>query len=210
MFGALLVSAPLRAAPPDPQSGEYGPLLLAVRGGAVSGAFSAQRRGNGTASAPQFSCAFLLRGRLWGNQAAIVTWYPGGAERIPGQLTLDAGSVSFSLTAEHDGCAMTEGDMVRHPMRLQRDRPGSGWRGVALVGARRTVLRASVAGRPLAVLPRTEAVAVLARRSGWTRVVLARGRGRGWVPAPDLAQVPFGSETTISRVARSAGRLEPE
>jgi hypothetical protein len=172
-----------------PASGQYGGLTLAVRGGEVSGVFSEGRLGNGTEAAPQFTCWFLLRGRLQDGRGIVETWYPG-EEPIPGNLLFEGGGVSLMLRDDHGGCPMTTGSMTREPYRSGLDRPGEDWLDVALVRADRAAFRSS----PGAPAPRTpyvvqgDPVAVLERRGPWVRARYAAGTRpvTGWLAAADL------------------------
>ncbi|WP_338665763.1 hypothetical protein VQH23_11415 [Pararoseomonas sp. SCSIO 73927] len=185
----LLLAGPALAAAP-PASGRYGGLNLAVTGEEVIGVFSEARMGGGTEAAPQFSCIFLLRGRLENGRGRVETWYPG-EETIPGDLSFEGGRALLTLRENHGGCLMATGDMVREPYRAGLDRPGEGWIGVALVTARRAVFRPA----PGAPTPRTpyvvegDAVAVLERRGEWVRARYVAGQRpvTGWLRASELA-----------------------
>jgi hypothetical protein len=176
------------AAAPD-LSGQYGPLLLAVTGEVVTGAFSEQRVGNGTDNAPQFSCVFLLQGHLNGSQAQVVTWYPGQPP-IAGQMTLSADGVSLKLKDNQAGCGMTSGDMVDQAYETTRDSPGVGWIGTRLVAVSRAVLRSSpdVTAPHAPYVVQDDAVAVLVIQGDWVKVRYA-GPDKasvGWVKATEL------------------------
>ncbi|MCR0985225.1 SH3 domain-containing protein [Roseomonas populi] len=185
----LLLAVPAQAAD-TPASGLYGGLSLAVTGNEVSGVFSEARGGDGSGAAPQFSCWFLLRGRLENGRGIVQTWYPG-EEPIPGNLSFEGGKASLMLRENHGGCLMTTGDMVREPYRAGLDRPGEGWIGVGLVTARRAAFRPS----PGAPAPRTpyvvegNAVAVLERQGEWVRARYVAGQRpvTGWLRAAELA-----------------------
>lgn len=188
-IGLALLAAPSLAGPP-PVSGQYGSLTLAVVDGAVSGVFSERRMGNGTATAPQFTCVFQLRGRLRGERARIETWYPGGAT-IPGELVLVDGKAFLTLEGNQDGCLTTSGDMVRQPFEIGLSRAARGWIGVGLVESPRAAFHpapgASTPRAPYVVA--SDAVAVLERRGGWVRASFLGGRRpvTGWLRAADLA-----------------------
>ena len=183
------VLSPLPASAADNLSGQYEPLLLAVQGNVVTGAFSEQRVGNGSDNAPQFSCAFLLSGTLENGAASIVTWYPGQSP-IAGQLTLSADGVSLKLKDNQPGCGMTSGDMVDQAWESSRDTPGPGWIGARLIASAKAVLRktpaVTAALKPYVV--KDDAVAVLAVQGAWVQVSYpgADKPVQGWVKASEL------------------------
>ncbi len=187
----LLAALAAPALAQAPASGQYEGLLLAVSpDGTVRGAFSEQRVGNGSDAAPQFSCRFLLRGRLSDGRGVVETWFPG-QKPIPGNLSFEGGGASLMLREDQDGCAMTAGGMTQQPWRAPRDAPGEGWTGAALVTAPRAAFRPS----PGAAAPRTpyvvegDALAVLERRGDWVRARYT-GAARpvtGWFPVGELA-----------------------
>jgi hypothetical protein len=121
-------------------SGQYGPLAIVVLDDRVHRVFAEGRVGNGSQDSPQFSCLFLLEGRLDRNLARVTTWFPGEPERIGGTLLLgkDAG---LQLEENHGGCLMTSGDMKAAPYTLSLDEPREDWIGAGLVTAKRAVLR---------------------------------------------------------------------
>ena len=190
VLAAILAMLSAAASAKATLSGLYDGMLLAVQGDRVTGAFTTTRRGNGTEAGPQFSCAFLLRGRLAGGQAAIETWTPGDDDIVPGQLAVADGSARLRLQQDQDGCGMAAGDMVRSDYTLTRSQVGPGWLGVGIVKARRAVLHASPAvdTRQVPYLVGFDAVAVLARRPGWVQVrYLGSGQPvTGWLAASDL------------------------
>ena len=181
---------PLQAASAAPSlSGQYGPLLIAVQGDVVTGAFSETRVGNGTDAAPQFSCAFQLTGTLNGEKAPVVTWYPGQAP-IAGQLSLTSDGVSLKLKADQDGCAMTEASMVDQAWQSARDKAGPDWIGTRLIASKRAVIRKTAAAKPgrTPYVVRDDAVAVLAVQGGAVEIAYP-GPDKtvtGWVNAADL------------------------
>jgi hypothetical protein len=168
-------------------SGSYGQLKLAIVGNQVSGVFSEGRIGNGDEAAPQFSCAFLLRGTMSGNRAIVRTWYPGEAP-IKGSLQINGTDVSLMMQENHGGCMMTSGDMVDQPFTTDLVTAGKGWTGVALVTSARAVLRkapGAVAKAPYIV--DGDAVGILERRPGWLRVAyLGEKTVTGWVRASEV------------------------
>jgi hypothetical protein len=182
--------APLQAAAAAPSlAGQYGPLLIAVQGDAVTGAFSETRVGNGTDNAPQFSCAFQLAGTLKAGKAQVVTWYPGQAP-IAGELSLSSDGVSLTLKADQGGCAMTEASMVDQPWQSTRDSAGPGWIGTRLVAAAKAVLRSGPDAKPgrTPYVVRDDAVAVLATQ-GEAVEISYPGASKpvvGWVRATEL------------------------
>jgi hypothetical protein len=191
---ALLAFAPallpLQAASAAPSlSGQYGPLLVAVQGDAVTGAFSETRVGNGTDAAPQFSCAFQLSGTLKGGQAQIVTWTPGEAP-IMGQLSLSADGVSLKLKDDQPGCAMTEASMVDQAWESAQDKAAPTWIGTRLIAAKKAVIRKTAAAKPgrTPYVVQYDAVAVLAVQGAAVEIAYP-GPDKtitGWVNASDL------------------------
>ena len=195
LTAALLIAGPGQTAAKATLFGQYDGLLLDVQGNRVTGVFTTSARGIGTDDAPQFSCAFLLHGRLNRGTAAIETWTPGDDAIIPGQLTVAGGTASLRLQQDQDGCAMAGGDMVRSDFTLTRSQPGDGWIGVAMVRSRQAVLHAAPAAdnRHAPYLVAFNAVAVLARQPGWVKV---RYLGNvkpitGWLRDSDLVANPW-------------------
>ncbi|MCP1547277.1 MULTISPECIES: hypothetical protein [Methylorubrum] len=190
-FAAVLALCGAAAAEPLPRSGVYDSMTLAVEGEAVSGVFVEERGGAGGGAS--FSCIFLLRGRLSGLRAEVETWFPGEPERIRGNLAFTPEGAALTLAEDHGGCPMTTGSMTAKPYTLLReaDEPAQGWRGVALVTARRARFRPEPGPAPErgAYLVRHDPVAILERRDGWVRALYRRGAKpiTGWLPEADLA-----------------------
>lgn len=170
------------------QSGSYGPLKLAIVGNEVHGVFSEGRVGNGDEAAPQFSCMFLLRGTLGRGRGIVRTWYPG-EEPIKGNLSVNGADVSLMLKENHGGCLNTSGDMVDKPFTTDLVTAGKGWTGVALVTAKRAVLRATPGAAARApYIVEGDAVGILERRPGWLRIAyLGERTVTGWVRASEVA-----------------------
>lgn len=194
----LLLAAfviPMAAAASEPLSGRYGPLALVVADRNIYGVFSESRLGNGTSDAPQFTCVFLLEGRIEGNTATVRTWFPGEPERIAGTLRFGE-EPSLQLAENHGGCPMTSGDMVVTPSPLPLDELHAEWIGTGLVTPDKLVLQNNPAMDPARKRPflvAFDAVAVLERRRDWVRVVYLDGVGKpasGWVPADTLVTSP--------------------
>ena len=169
MLLALLVTWPpsVQAGPPvTPTSGRYDSLTLAIQDGRVSGVFSETRAGNGTGTAPQFNCIFLLQGSLQDGRAIVTTWYPGGGT-IAGNLSFEGGGVSLFLRDNQDGCLMSTGDMVRQPYRARLAQLGEDWIGATLVTAEQAVLQPApeVLARRSPSVIRDDVVAVLDLRA---------------------------------------------
>ncbi|RIY01428.1 hypothetical protein D3218_08725 [Aureimonas flava] len=191
-LAALLLAFAHPAGASKPLSGSYGPLALAVGDdGSVHGVFAERRVGNGSVDAPQFSCLFLLEGRLEGDSADVDTWVPGEVDRIGGELRLGA-EPTLRLEENHGGCLMTTGDMRDAPYDLLLDEPRADWIGAGLVTAERAILRPSPSDAPGSRRPylvRFDPVAVLARRPGWIHVEYleaAGGRVTGWLREADV------------------------
>lgn len=186
LLAALALALP--AAASAQTSGRYEQLTLAVTGNTVSGVFSEGRVGNGSEAAPQFTCIFLLRGTLSNGRGQVRTWYPG-EQPIKGSLAFSGQEASLMLQENHGGCLNTSGDMVDRPFKADLGKPAKGWTGVALVTARRAVLRPSpgaAAKAPYVV--DGDAVGVLERRAGWLRVAYAGEKTvTGWLRAGEVA-----------------------
>jgi hypothetical protein len=158
----------------------------------VHGVFAEGRVGNGRQDSPQFSCLFLLAGRMDGNLARVTTWFPGEPERIGGTLRLgtDAG---LQLEENHGGCLMTSGDMKAAPYTLSLDEPREDWIGAGLVTAKRAVLRRKLDERSRQTRPylvEFDAIAILERRPGWVRAEYLgaeRGTVSGWLRDSEVA-----------------------
>lgn len=194
MRGAFALAAILsaEAALAEPSSGRYGPLLLAVRAGEVHGVFSEGRVGNGDEAAPQFSCLFLLKGKLNSERAEVETWFPNEAERISG--VLDLGAVpSLKLTENHGGCLMTSGDMTAEPYPLGAEDRHPEWIGAGMVTAPKAVLRPEPKDDPKRTRPylvELDAFAILEQRDGWVRVAFVGTDGpptTGWLRSEEVA-----------------------
>lgn len=186
LLTALALTFP--AAASAQTSGRYEQLTLAVNGNTVSGVFSEGRVGNGSEATPQFSCIFLIRGTLSGGRGIVRTWYPGEAP-IKGSLAFSGNQASLMVQENHGGCLNTSGDMVDQPFKADLDKPAKGWTGVALVTAKRAVLRPSpgVAGKAPYVVD-GDAVGVLERRAGWLRVAYVGEKTvTGWVRTGEVA-----------------------
>jgi hypothetical protein len=186
-FAAALL--PLSAAAAPSLSGQYGPLLIAVQGAAITGAFSETRVGNGTDAAPQFSCIFQLSGTLKGGKAQVVTWYPGQAP-IAGQLSLSSDGVSLTLKEDQPGCGMTEASMVDQPWQSGQDKAAPTWIGTRLIATAKAVIRKTADAKPgrAPYVVQDDAVAVLAVQGGSVEISYP-GPDKtvtGWVNASDL------------------------
>lgn len=181
---------PLQAASAAPSlSGQYGPLLIAVQGDVVTGAFSETRVGNGTDAAPQFSCAFQLSGTLKAGTAQVVTWYPGDAP-IAGQLGLSSAGVSLKLKDDQPGCAMTEASMVDQAWEQAQDKAAPTWIGTRLIAKPKAMIRKTAEAKPgrTPYVVQDDAVAVLAIQGGAVEIAYP-GPDKtitGWVNASDL------------------------
>ncbi|WP_182422388.1 hypothetical protein [Aureimonas sp. ME7] len=191
-LGVLCLALAVPANASQPMSGSYGPLALVVGDdGSVHGVFAERQIGNGTPEAPQFDCLFLLVGHVEGDRADVVTWFPGKAERIGGELHLGA-EPSLRLAENHGGCLMTTGDMKGAPYDLLLDERREDWIGAGLVAAERAILHPSptnAPGRSRPYLVRFDPVAVLAQRPGWIHVEYLEATDRpvtGWLREADV------------------------
>lgn len=196
---ALLASGSLpgsawAAGKPAARSGVYQGLekmLIAVSGDTVTGVFSAERVGNGTMDAPQFTCVFMIAGTLKGNHARIVTGLPDDAETIAGTLDFTEAGVALRLKQDQGGCGMASDEMVNEPYFMNRAGEGADWTGVALIGARKAVLSPgpAPATRKKPYLVRFNPVAIIGRQGQWVNVRYSDPEDRqvnGWVKASDL------------------------
>ena len=188
MVALILLTGVARAQPP--LSGVYDGMLISARGGEVTGAYSTSIRGNGSDAAPQFSCAFLLRGRLMGGRADVTTWTPGDPNTVAGRLVLTPKAAALRLEQEQDGCAMSGADMVRSDFTLDREQDGTAWIAVRMVQAKRAVLHATPGAdeRRTPYLVAYDPVAVLAARPGWLQVRFYGGAKpvTGWLRRSEL------------------------
>jgi hypothetical protein len=182
--------APLQAASAAPSlSGQYGPMLVAVVGDSITGAFSETRVGNGTDAAPQFSCFFQLSGTLKAGKAQVVAWTPGEAPTA-GQLSLSSDGLSLQLKEDQPGCGMTEANMVDQAWTSMQDKPASGWIGTRLIAAKKAVIRKTATAKPgrTPYVVQYDAVAVLAVQGGAVQIAYPGPDTTitGWVNAADL------------------------
>jgi hypothetical protein len=186
LFAALLLAAPAAAAD---LSGVYGPLTLGLDGDRVTGIFDEARVGNGTEEAPQFTCRFLLAGRLREGRVAIRTWHPGEAEVIEGSLALDGDEAALRLEESPPGCAMTSGLNAGEDFRMPRDETGA-WTAVRMVRAKRAYFHTQPKEfkRARAYLLRGDTVRVVETQRDWVRAEFPAARKPviGWLRAFDL------------------------
>jgi hypothetical protein len=172
--------------------GQYGPLAIVVLDDRVHGVFAEGRVGNGSQDSPQFSCLFLLEGRLDRNLAKVTTWFPGEPERIGGTLRLGK-DADLKLEENHGGCLMTSGDMKAAPYTLSLDEPREDWIGAGLVTAKRAVLRGKLDEESRQTRPylvEFDAIAILERRPGWVRAEYLgaeRDAVSGWLRDSEVA-----------------------
>jgi hypothetical protein len=180
------------AAQSKPQSGHYDTMTMVVKGNAVSGVFSQERGDPRAGGGPQFSCVFLLQGKIAGDSAKVDTWFPGDAKHIPGTLRFTPDGATLQLAEDQDGCPMTTGTMVSEPYDMPREKDAAAdWTGVALVTAKRSVLRSEPAesAKQTPYIVQDDQVAILGRKGDW---VHAKYYGEkkaitGWLPVRDLA-----------------------
>jgi hypothetical protein len=192
IFLLSMFCSPVSAAD-TPTSGRYGPLSIAIQDGTAYGVFFETRVGNGTDSAPQFSCIFLLQGPLEGSKASVLTWFPGDKERIRGVLDLGR-SPSLQLQEDQPGCGMASGQMVSEPYSLMLDARHDEWVGVGVVTAKKAVLRQEPVdtGIKSPYVVQFDPVAVLERRPGWVRIqYLGEDDSvKGWVRENETSIAP--------------------
>lgn len=170
-------------------SGAYGPMLVAVNGGDVHGAFSEARVGNGSERSPQFSCYFSFKGQLRGDTALVTVQTPGEPAST-GTLQLTSEGAWLRLESNQPGCAATSGDMVGQPYEVSRDSPGADWTSVGLIAAPAAMIRSAPRSRTRAVhkLSRGDAVAIRGRNGDWIEVIWPYGERpvSGWVRGSEL------------------------
>jgi hypothetical protein len=178
----------------DGHSGLYEAMTISVVGDQVTGAFYDQRIGNGTDAAPQFSCIFMLQGKLVGDRADILTWAPGDKDVIHGNLVFTADGADVKLDQEPGGCGMTSGDMVGEPYRASKLSGAEGWLGVAMVSAKKAVFRSEPSAKPgrTPFVVRFDPVVVLERRGDWIRASYVGGEKpvTGWLNRSELDETP--------------------
>jgi hypothetical protein len=188
-FVAAIVAASPISAAPLARSGQYDSLTVAVVDGAVSGTFY-DARGLGPGGGPQFTCIFMLRGKLDGDRAKIDTWAPGEKEHIAGELIFEKHGAKIKLTEDHGGCLATDGDMVHQFYKAIFEKEGTGWLGVAMVAAEqasfRPAPRARAPRKPYVI--RYDPLVILARKGNWLRVSYLFGSKpvTGWMRRKEL------------------------
>jgi hypothetical protein len=191
VFAALLLAAASFAAPAPAAdlSGVYGPLTLGFDGDRVTGIFDEARVGNGSEEAPQFTCRFLLSGRLREGRAAIRTWQPGDAEVIEGMLAWTDDGAVLRLEESPPGCAMTSGLNAGEEFQMPRDEAGN-WTSVRMVRAKRAYFHTQPKEfkRGKAYLLRGDTVRVVETQRDWVRAAFPAARSPviGWLRSFDL------------------------
>jgi hypothetical protein len=201
---ALATAAGLSAACGQAKSGLYGNLTLGVNGTAVTGVFWDARPGNGTEDAPQFSCLFILRGVLAGEQdsvAKVTIWSPpdsattSGTPRTTnvqtsGTLTFEKDTAKLRLAGDPPGCAAT-GDTFTSQAYEEPSVKDGKWTSVRLVSATTAEVRqAPVSGSTAKTrLNRGDVVVVYRRIGPWLEGedLNAQRAVRGWLRESDLA-----------------------
>lgn len=188
----LMLASALMAPPAIAQivSGDYGPLVLAVDGDRIAGAFSDALVGNGTPDAPQFRCLFLIEGPLDAGAGRIAARMPGEPGSIAGRLETTPAGVRLTLDSNPPGCAAVA-PLAGSGQNLARGASGAAIGG-ALLTAARAVIQTGPAEDPARTRPwlvRWDPVAVLAVRGDWAEIEYAGGPApvRGWLRAADLA-----------------------
>lgn len=186
---AAIASASPLSATTLARSGDYDSLTLVVVDGIVTGTFW-DARGLGPGGGPQFTCIFMLRGKVDGDRAKIDTWAPGEKDHIAGELVFEKRYVKIKLTEDHGGCLATDGDMVHQFYRAIFEKEGTGWLGVAMVAVEQASFRPSPGARaprkPYVV--RYDPLVILARKGNWLRVRYLNGTKpvTGWMRRKEL------------------------
>ncbi|HTJ63937.1 MAG TPA: hypothetical protein VL899_09010 [Alphaproteobacteria bacterium] len=186
---AIATGIALPAAASD-LSGEYGPLSVFIDGDRVTGTFFDARGEPDSSGVPPFTCIFLLKGKLDGTRASIVSWVPGDTATIPGELKFAGGQALLSLKENQAGCATTGDDMTGDPFTETLSTRADHWIGVGMVSARRAVLQPMPAASPRRkpYLVQYDPVVILERKPGWVRVVYDGEKPvTGWLAQSDLA-----------------------
>jgi hypothetical protein len=183
---AILLAAPALA---DDVTGVYGPLTLGRDRDRVTGTFDEARIGNGTEEAPQFTCRFLLAGKLRDGRVAIRAWHPGDEEVIEGTLAVTGDAATLRLEDSPPGCAMTSGLNANEDFRMPRDEAGA-WSAVRMVRAKRAYFHAQPKEfkRAKAYLLRGDTVRVIETQRDWVRAEFPAARTPviGWLRTLDL------------------------
>jgi hypothetical protein len=187
-------------------SGDYGELLLGVdNNGVVTGYYSSS-----TGARQEFSCIFYLRGKLQGDTADIVTWFPEDKERIRGRLRFvdehGKPSVNVKLESEHGGCWNVNSAFDEEGgSTLALDKRGN-WLSVRVVSADRAYFHNSPNTRTKrkVYIVTGDGVRIFKAQNGWVEAEFhgncidvgceKRKITRGWLKESDL----FSSEPGIS------------
>jgi hypothetical protein len=190
---AIGTAAGLSAACGQAKSGLYGNLTLGVDGTAVTGVFSDARPGNGTEDAPQFSCLFILRGVLAGEQDSVVkvtVWSPPDSATTSGTLSFEKDTAKLRLASDPPGCAATGDTFAARAYEEPSVKDGK-WTSVRLVSAATAEVRqAPVSGSTArARLNKGDVVVVYRRIGPWLEGedLNAQRAVRGWLRESDLA-----------------------
>jgi hypothetical protein len=173
--------------------------------------FSDARPGNGTEDAPQFSCLFILRGVLAGEQDSVVkvtVWSPlggtvaaqlGGLQsgtprttnvQTSGTLSFEKDTAKLRLAGDPPGCAAT-GDTFTSQAYEEPSVKDGKWTSVRLVSAATAEVRqAPVSGSSAKTrLSKGDVVVVYRRIGPWLEGedLNAQHAVRGWLRESDLA-----------------------
>jgi hypothetical protein len=208
---AIATAAGLNGAWAQAKSGLYGNLTLGVDGTTVTGVFSDARAGNGTEDAPQFSCLFVLRGRLGSgpnDSVKVTVWSPlggviaaqlGGAQangtqtsniQTSGTLMFEKDTAKLRLEGDPPGCSATGDEFASEAYEEPSVLEGK-WTSVRLVSAASADVReAPVDGSSARTrLTKGDVVVVYRRIGPWLEGedLNARRRVRGWMRERDLA-----------------------
>jgi hypothetical protein len=193
IFFAIVTAAGLSVAHAQAKSGLYGNLTLGVDGRTVTGVFSDARPGNGTEDAPQFSCLFVLRGVLAGEQDSLVkvtVWSSPDSATTSGTLTFEKDTAKLRLAADPAGCAATRDEFASQAYEEPSVKDGK-WTSVRLVSATTAEVRqAPVNGSSAKARVSKGDVMVVYRRIGpWLEGedLNAQRAVRGWMRESDLA-----------------------
>lgn len=189
----MATTAGVGAACAQAKSGLYGNLTLGVDGTTVTGVFSDARAGNGTENAPQFSCLFVLRGRLESDSNGVfkvTAWSPPDAAMTSGTLSFDKDTAKLRLEGDPPGCSATGDEFVSAAYEEPSVMDGK-WTSVRLVSvANAEVREAPVDGSSARTRLAKGDVVVIYRRIGtWLEGedLNARRAVRGWLREMDLA-----------------------
>ena len=143
---------------------------------------------------PEMSCAFYLKGKLAGADAAIDSYYPDDpkGDLIKGSLSLQGrGKVGVRLAADHGGCGnVWQFADASSPLSIFALEAAHAWTSVRVVKADKAYFypAAGAAAHGKAYIVAGDGVGVKASQTGWDEVDYTGGKRvvSGWVRDEDL------------------------